>query len=216
MDREGAGRHSPTDSTYWLSKMSPLYFAADIQIQALRYLFLKEGHWANGQSQAALWAEPVCTGSRWTQQQRPTSSRRSRPAAAAADGAAEKAGGRPPLFCPTSSLRHDFDLQRSPKEKAFLVSPTAHVVQNDVVYVMHCCGLRDPLTEHICPPLLSSHGTCLTVAANQTACSNHFNTWEKHWLAIKEVKELLFFQLFGVLLGPPVLLSQPLKVWARF
>ena len=87
-------------------------------------------------------------------------------AAAAADGAVEKAGGRPLLFCPTSSLRHDFDLQRSPKEKAFLVSPTAHVVQNDVVYAMHCCGLRDPLTEHICPPLLSSHGTCLTVAAN--------------------------------------------------
>ena len=90
-------------------------------------------------------------------------SSRGRPAA---DGAAEKAGGRPPLFCPTNSLRHDFDLQRSPKEKAFLVSPTAHVVQNDVVYAMHCCGLRDPLTEHICPPLLSSHGTCLTVAAN--------------------------------------------------
>ena len=34
------------------------------QIEALRYLFLKEMHWANGKSQAALWAEPVCTGSR--------------------------------------------------------------------------------------------------------------------------------------------------------
>ena len=188
MDREGAGRHSPTGSTYWLSKMSPLYFATDIQIQALRYIFLKEGHCANGQSLHRQEVGGLGRG-------RPASSRRSRPAAPAADGAdgaVEKAGGRP-LFCPTSSLRHNFDLQRSPKEKAFLVSPTAHVVQNDVVYAMHCCGLRDPLTEHICPPLLSSHGTCLTVAANQTACSNHFNTWEKHWLAIKEVKELLFF-----------------------
>ena len=47
----------------------------------------------------------------------------------AADGAAEKAGGRP-LFCPTSSLCHDFELQRSPKAEASFVSQRAHVVNN--------------------------------------------------------------------------------------